>query len=383
MLRNPSSRYELSIWHYFNSSRLFLPHEHLPVLSLPEGVGKGVNQALEVLLQIMNRNERQRQSRVHFVPPYHLFDGFVLMEYSSGVQYNLHLSVHRQGRENPIEFFGNVFLPFHGAGMATYQRSTYLLRKVVHMVINVGTASNLEGFLQRYRDICIVKNKLKMHLHISMFGTNTKARLQVADLVAQHPREPITSYDLGGQGFSHSVGYEHVIKNLLDDDLVILMDHSLFFTKEFIWHVLMNAVKGHQVYMPIFFSFYKPELVSRYLHKTPMVGISVDTGFFLRYNYQVVGIYKSDYVTVTSGAGTFNAGGGARNDDIRFVDKLVSSDLYIMRALEPYLRRKYQSRTCASLSGIQRQVCENSKADAIGSKRMLASLLIDHKLLNT
>ena len=110
--------------------------------------------------------------------------------------------------------------------------------------------------------------------------------------------------------------------------------------------------------------------------------LSADTGFFLRYNYQVVGIYKSDFDVVRKMTIKRKVG-GARNDDIRFVEKLISSDMYVMRALEPYLRRKYQTRTCKSLSGVQKQVCENSKADAIGSKRMLASLLIDHNLLNS
>ena len=320
-----------------------------------------------------------------YVPPYHLYEGFVLMEYSSGVQYNLHLSVHKKNRKNPdpLEFVANVFLPFHGAGMATYHEKYRVSRKTVHLIVNAAPTANLEGFLEMYRTVCILDDQVRSHLHVSLFGGKAKAMQQVADLVSKYPRALITSYDLSGSSFSHSIGYQHVVKNLLDSDIVVLMDHNLMFSKEFIWHVQMNVVRGLQVYMPIFFSYYKSDLVARYLRKNALPeDVTADTGFFLRYNYQVVGIYRSDYEVVRKMTAK-NKGGGARNDDIRFVEKLISSDLYVMRALEPYLRRRYQSRTCKSLTGHQKQVCENSKADAIGSKRMLASLLIDHNLLDT
>lgn len=47
---NPDSRYEISIWEYFNSTRLFLTYEHMPVVSLPPTIMAGSNTALEILL---------------------------------------------------------------------------------------------------------------------------------------------------------------------------------------------------------------------------------------------------------------------------------------------------------------------------------------------
>ena len=328
----------------------------------------------------MNTNEKLSGLKMQSLPPWYFFDGFVLMEYSSGVQYNLHLSVRKLGKKYPVEYIGNVFLPFNGAGMATYQRRTQLFQKKVHMIINVGVTSSFEDFLNMYRDVCIVRNKLNIHLHIAIFGTSMLVRKLVHDLVVQHPRELITLYDVDGHGVLYSVDYEYVIKNLVDDDLIILMDTNMQFTKEFIWHMKANVVKGYQVYLPMLFSFYNPEVVSHYLHRNPTIDISANTGFFVRYNYQVVGIYKSDYEVAMKHA---DAGRRTGKDEEQFIDKLVSSNLYVMRALEPHLTRKYFSRKCTSLSGFQRQVCKNSKADAVGSKRMLASLLTSHNLLDT
>lgn len=145
----------------------------------------------------------------------------------------------------------------------------------------------------------------------------------------------------------------------------------------------MNAVRGRQAYFPILFSYYKPELVSQYVHRSQQLAISADSGFFLRYNYQVVAIYKSDYDAVNNVILT-NPGGAARNDDVRFVDKALHSNIYVMRSLEPFLRRKYLTRTCNTSTGSSAHTaCMNSKADAIGSKKMLGSLLISHDLLDS
>ena len=69
--------------------------------------------------------------------------------------------------------------------------------------------------------------------------------------------------------------------------------------------------------------------------------ISADTGFYLRYNYQVVSIFKSDFTTV-GGFADSTKSSTHLNDDVKFVDKVLSTDIYAMRALEPYLRRHYR-----------------------------------------
>ena len=70
--------------------------------------------------------------------------------------------------------------------------------------------------------------------------------------------------------------------------------------------------------------------------------ISADTGFFLRYNYQVVSLFKAVFTTVggfTDSAGKSNS---HLNDDIKFVDKVLLMDIYAMRALEPYVMIAYK-----------------------------------------
>ena len=78
-------------------------------------------------------------------------------------------------------------------------------------------------------------------------------------------------------------------------------------------HAIKWYLKGRQVYFPILFSFYKPDLVQQHLQRPLQMLISADTGFFLRYNYQVVSIFKADFTTV----GGFADSAGKSNSHLK------------------------------------------------------------------
>ena len=375
---NPSSRYDIVTWEYFNSTKLFLTSEHMPVMGLPNRCKTGINNALEVLLVTMNGREGNSQP---FIPPYHLQDGFAISDHSSGIEYILHMSVHRQGSKEPLDYIANVFLPYQGAGMVTYQEFSTYLQTMVNVIINVGQSTDLNNFLQMYEDVCL-KPRMMVHLHIVIFGSNKKPLSDVTHLLNRYPSACISTYQLSNSTFSNSKGFSHIASLLKDNDLMIFFDYSFVFTADFLDHCRMNTIKGKQIYFPILFSFYKPNLVQQLQRPRDML-ISADTGFFLRYNYQVISIFKSDFMSVDGFSNLAQSNNHINNDDIlNFVDKVLSTDIYAMRALEPYLRRHYRPRTCKGLSGNAHLACMNSRADAIGSKKILGSLLVSHDLLD-
>ena len=370
----PKSRHEVVVWEYFNSTRLFLTYEHMPVVGLPASLKTGINSALEVLLDMMNTKEGSSHP---FIPPYHLYDGFTVTDQSSGVYYILHMSVHREGMQDPVDYIANVFLPFQGAGMGTYQESSKLLSTTVNVIVGVPRVGDISEFLRMY-EVVSLQPGLRTHLHVVLFRENKNMKAKVTLLQKNYPRQNISIHQSPTENFSHALAYDYVARKLGDTELMVFFDHSFVYTAEFLDHCRMNAVRGRQVYFPVLFSFYKPELVRKYIQRPPQMLISADTGFFLRYNYQVVVIYKSDYRKM----GGFGTNQGSLNDDVRFVDKVLSSGLRVMRALEPYLRRYYKPRTCKGLTGNTHLACMNSRADAIGSKKILGSLIVNHDLLD-
>ena len=348
----------------------------MPAISLPPSLMAGSNTALEVLLHVMNSVEGRSQA---FVPPYQLIDGYTVTDHSSGVQYNLHVSVHREREEGAIEYLANVFLPFQGAGMAVYNLAQPLLDKTVHIVLCVARAHDVTEFLQHYESTCLHSTSSGTHLHVAMFGTNSKAEGAIQRLQQAYPKSAISLYPMGSvTPFSYSHGYDHVAGKLTNDSLMLLFDLNFHFTHEFLTHCRMLARQGTQVFFPIAFSFYKPELIQKYAQRQPRTAISSDTGFFLRYNYQIVALYQSDY-TLIGGFGTTRS---VSNDDVRFIDKVLNTKVYALRALEPHLRRNYKPRSCKGLEGNSYTVCVNSRADSIASKKILGAMIAANNLMD-
>ena len=60
---------------------------------------------------------------------------FAISDHSSGIEYILHMSVHRQGSKEPLDYIANVFLPYQGVGMVTYQESSTFLQTTVNIII--------------------------------------------------------------------------------------------------------------------------------------------------------------------------------------------------------------------------------------------------------
>ena len=351
----------MNVWEYFNLTRLFRMCEHIPVVVLPTSLKTGIDSALEVLQDIMNTTEK-----------FELFDGFTVTDQSSGIYYTMHVSMHREGMKKPADYVANIFLPFQGAGMAVY-RHIDVLRTPVNIIVGMTQKKDMSDFLDMYEKVCLQPG-LKTHLHVVLFGECKGSKAKVTMLQRMYPRNSITTYESPTKSFSYASTYNHVARKLEDAELMVLIDQNLVFTAEFLNHCRINAVRGRQVYFPILFSFYKPELVRKYTQQSQQMLISADTGFFLHYNYLVVAIYKSDYKQV----GGFKMNQGSLNGDVQFVNTVLSSRLHVMRALEPNLRRLYKQRTCNELSSNMRMDCMNSRAEAIGSKKILGSLIIDH-----
>ena len=358
----PKSRHEVIVWEYFNSTRVFLECEHMPVMGLSKSRQTGIYSALEVLQDIMKNEEPDAQ-------PFTI-DGFTVTDQSSGVYYIMHVSMQRKGVRHRAEFVADIFLPFQGAGMGMYQKFEDLSRTTVNIIVGVTQKTDMSNFLDMYEKVCLQPSLHQIQLHVVLFGECKKTKARVDMLHRLYTRRSVTTYDSPTKSFSYASAYNHVASKLDDTELMVLLDHNLVFTAEFLDHCRMNAIRGTQVFFPMLFSFYNPELVHPH---SPQMLISADTGFFLHYNYQVVAIYKSDYKQVFSF--------GMNQGDVQLVDKVLSSNLHVMRALEPNLRRLYKPRSCKELTGTARLDCMNSRADAIGSKKSLGSYLIAHKML--
>ena len=374
--KNPSSKYELLTWNYFNSSQLFLSYEHQPVIAIPMRLRESINKALQIVVAKMNATEREDPH----VPPYTLIDGFLSVDEAMGIEYHFHMSATRRSSGVQVNYLAQVFLPFGGPGMSVYRETSPLEGTTIHLIVPVGNSA-LTPFLEFYEVVCL-KDPLPIQLHLVFFSHDEPMKRKISQMRDVYPHAMIQTHELQGQRFSHSTAYAHVADLLPDSSLMVFFDISFEFSLTFFTHCRLNAIRGRQVYFPVLFSLYQAELLERESQTAASMMVSPDTGFFLRYNYQVAAIYKSDFVCV-GGFRKSSPESHQESDDMVFVNNILRTNVFLMRALEPNLWRKFQRRRCDTLQGNSQKSCYNSLADSVGSKRTLGAFVVTQNLIDT
>ena len=372
---NPKSKYELLVWNYFNASHMFQQHEHLPLLGLPQRYKTSINAALQIVTDRMNASGKSDP----FLPPYILHDGFVTNE-ALGIEYVLQMSVRRKSSPLPQQYIAHVFLPFQSPGMSSYKPKLVLSQTIVNIVIPVAHYHNLVPFLELYEAECL-RHNTSVHLHLVFFYHDELISKKLSQILDIYQTAKIDKYEITSHSYSPFYAYNYIAELLSDNQLLLFFDMTLHFSLNFLEHCRMNTIKGKQVFSPILFSFYKPDIVQKYASNVKHGSISSETGFFVRYNYQVTSIYRSDYAKV---GGFKRSKGSSGSDDKHFLENILKSDIYLMRAIEPFLTRIYKPRNCKKLkTKASQEMCMNSVADSIGNKKILGSYILHNGILDS
>ena len=368
----PSSRFKMLIWHYFNSTQLFTDTEGKQAITLPTDLKYSVN---TVVLQALTNHLNHFSPKGHqYTPPYHLYDGFIITDLSRGVEYVLLLSVHLNGSSYPYQLVANIFLPFSSSPMIQYKPWSTLTRSTrISMLVHINQHTEYSRFFSSFEEICL-KGYLKVSLHVSLtaFDGADKVIEEISLLRSHYPTGDI-SYKLITQTARSYALHQVVPQN--KEELLLFFDPNYILTEIFIAHCLMNTIANKQVYFPVIFSLYNSDITDR-LNILRKSIVPEETGFWNKHNYRVVCIYQSDYQNV----GGFDTSMQSR-EDVDLFEKIRKSPLRIFRALEPYLVQPFMKRSCQKLPKAEQVMCVNAVIDTVGSRRQLGLLVLQHKLI--
>ncbi|CAH1779558.1 unnamed protein product, partial [Owenia fusiformis] len=133
-----------------------------------------------------------------------------------------------------------------------------------------------------------------------------------------------------------------------------------------------NAVFGSQVYYPIVFAQFSPDMVHDYTpagyDKDPLA-INKYTGHWVHYGYGMMCVYKQDYAAVGGYNLTIQGWGG---EDVDIFLQHTKSHLRVFRAMDPGLIHIYHKKHCrSSLSAKQYKMCTDSNSEGLGNVSQL------------
>lgn len=207
-------------------------------------------------------------------------------------------------------------------------------------------------------------------LLISLFVNTTDAKttsvLHIIDhLNKKYSRQGVKTIKLYGE-FSRGVAIDNAIQSsyINDNDIIFLIDVDILFQPLTLRRIRENTIRNHQIYLPIVYSEFNPDLVSNSRIKIPFLStmpwsshsvafksdyekmslnyqfyanasaslVNNDSGYFREFGYGLASIYKCDIMnSKINGFVTDVKGWGL--EDVKFLEKILTASHQVQNQL--------------------------------------------------
>lgn len=242
----------------------------------------------------------------------------------------------------------------------------------------------------------------------------------------KYKKKAITTIKLYGE-FSRGVAIDKAVQSnhIKDNDIIFLVDVDILFKPTTLQRIRQNTIRSQQIYLPIVYSEYNPELVSQGRATTIPVSLAMsdsddimidyermsrnyqsyanstlvnnENGYFREFGYGIVSIYKCDIMnSKVNGFVTGIKGWGL--EDVMFLEKILTAshqvqnqilisiadgteatealtsnqNLDVFRAPDDSLVHIFHHVTCdKELEKNQYKMCLGTKSSTLGNYRLL------------
>ncbi|XP_043916252.1 chondroitin sulfate synthase 3-like [Protopterus annectens] len=249
--------------------------------------------------------------------------------------------------------------------------------KKIHFIVPLtGRYDIFVRFMENFERTCLIpKQNVKLAI-ILFYSDSNQDKDKHMELLnnyrAKYPSADITIIPMAGE-FSRGLALQVGSSHFENDTLLLFCDIDLVFTPDFLQRCRDNTVQGQQVYYPIIFSQYNPEIVFRANTASDNSFVfTKKSGFWRDYGFGITCIYKSDLMKV-GGFDTSIQGWGL--EDVDLFNKVISSGINVFRSQEVGVVHIYHPVYCdPNLDPKQYRMCLGSKASTFASTMQLAEM---------
>ncbi len=167
-----------------------------------------------------------------------------------------------------------------------------------------------------------------------------------------------------------------VSKRFSPENLFLYCTVGMELSTDFLNRVRMNTIASWQVFFPIGFWQYKPNLVNEEKPYPTNIEINQKDGHFDKYAYDHASFYNSDFIQARK---QMTSKGASIEIDL-FDLFLKYHDVHVFRAVEPTLLHRYRVRICKPTEdeGAYHR-CLTTRAEGLASRSQLAMLIFEHQ----
>lgn len=305
--------------------------------------------------------------------------------------------------------------------------------KIVFVMAIAGRFTTFQRFLKIYEevrnvsDLCSSHNIHQNQLQVCLRTSNANAELltvffeepselqpflnEISKVKINFPTAVLNHISLSGN-FSRGKALDYAARSsyIKDNDIILFIDVDMTFQRETLERVRMNTVLHRQVYFPIVFSQYDPNR-TQHLTNNNNDALGYESGFFRQFGFGICAIYKSDILNPDiNGFNTDITGWGL--EDVKLLERIVKLNqnqpsqllntaegndgqpvalnyeslkpkmLSVFRSPDDTLIHVFHPIKCdRNLEESQYQMCQGTKANTLGSYKLIESVLLSNRTL--
>ncbi|KAI5643856.1 chondroitin n-acetylgalactosaminyltransferase domain-containing protein [Phthorimaea operculella] len=275
----------------------------------------------------------------------------------------------------------------------------------IHFILPLAGRQEIFGrFMKNYEDIVLKTNEAVTLIVVLYLDSKSPLDYSSAESLVKYYTDlygkDIRVVQMGSTTFSRGAALTEGLKLCSSDDLVFFIDVDMMFNFDTLRRIRINTIKYNQVYFPIVFSEYNPDVVNgadfnKFTSETLLVNtnlgkyvdnsantdrkvtnlkyskeINDDYGYFRQYGFGILSIFKCDFERV----GGFDLSiKGWGMEDVQLFETFIKSNLTVYRIPDHSLVHIFHSVDCdRNLEKSQFQMCLGTKASTYGSEKHMA-----------
>lgn len=381
----PGEIQDLLTWDFFSKS-LYSDQVTNPRRRIESYYEISINNVISDLMELTNRYSKQRGRVIEFKD---VLYGYLRVDPLHGADYVLDLLLtyrKYRGRKMtlPVRRHAYVQQPFTQLRIRDVTAAHQRAAPIRFVLPLCGRRAAFERFLRTFRDVCLEADDACSLLVVQcrdtaaeaddLEGTVSAERVLGAD----YDKSRVEFLPGSGDEFSRAAALELGASRFREDELLFFIDVDMTFDAGVLRRVRAHTVRGRSVYFPIVFSQYDPEYTGT--AATPP-RVAPEEGYWRQFGFGIAAMYRSD-LEAAGGLDVSIRGWG--KEDVDLFDRMVASNLTVMRAPDPGLVHIFHPVRCSrDLAVAQYEMCLGTKWTSVASERTLAALVTQrhHELL--
>ncbi|CBY33190.1 unnamed protein product [Oikopleura dioica] len=390
----PSNRWEVINWDYFDSTHTLTCPGEIPKCELSDMEKKDVHDIVATAVSRLQEKYKPQNMEIDLIK---LENGYKRFDPQRGMEYMLDLKLRVTVDSGQTELSHRVDLlrPLSQVEIIPMPYVTETTKINMILPVSVDEAEALKVFLDKFeKKVLMSKDKDSILLTIIfIYGAAEAEKVHQKDdpFTVQKERLGALEVKYGSQENRPKVIPWMSIKTDIPSQLRILdvivrtkkfTADSLFFlasphadvNNDLFDRCRMNAIAGWQAYFPVPFTQFNKEIAPDVKEEIEIKG---STGHFDIYSFDETCFFNSDYMAARSKFAQKSQKNQDLIDNIDLYELFMeNSELHVFRAVEPALKRRWMLRQCSVKRGdgaVDR--CERSNAEGLGTRTQLAMKL--------